>query len=254
MSGARFLAVAVLAMVVAGFATPARPVKAQPADACAVPPDLLASTRDLPHAARAVRDRKALRVLVVGTASSTMGGTSSRDAGYPAKLQAALHAGLPGVAVLVQTRGGRGLTTAELGLVVAEGLAEFAPDVVLWQTGTVDAVRGIDPDGFAVDLQAGVERAAAAGTDLVLIDPQFSRTARATLNLAPYRAAMEAVAASSDAALFRRYELMRHWAEAGLIDLERAPRSDWRRLADQLHACLGKALAENLLDGIRQAR
>lgn len=223
-------------------------------DTCAAPPEMLASTHKLAHAARAVRERQVLRVLVVGTASSVMGGTSSGAAGYPAKLQAALAAGLPGLAVQVQTRGGRGMTAAELGVVLADGLVEFSPHVVLWQTGTVDAVRGIDPDGFAADLQAGAERTAASGTDLVMIDPQFSRAARASLNLAPYRAAMETLAGSSDAALFRRYDLMRHWAESGQIDLERAPRPEWRRTADMLHACLGKALAANLLDGMRQAR
>jgi hypothetical protein len=250
MNGARHMAGVLLALLAASLplSAPAAP------DSCAAPPELMASSHKLVHAARAVRERQMLRVLVVGTASSVMGGTSSGAAGYPAKLQSALEARLPGLAVQVQTRGGRGMTAGELGSVMSDGLAEFSPHVILWQTGTVDAVRGIDPDGFAADLQQGAERAAAAGTDLVMIDQQFSRAARASLNFAPYRAAMETLAGSSDAALFRRYDLMRHWAENGQIDLERAPRPDWRRTTDMLHACLGKALATNLLDGIRQAR
>ncbi len=250
MNGAGLLAGGLLALLAASLKLPAL---AAP-EPCAAPPELLASSHKLAHAARAVRERQALRVLVVGTASSILGGTSSGAASYPAKLETALEAGLPGLDVQVQTRGGRGMTATELGVVLADGLAEFSPHVILWQTGTVDAVRGIDPDSFAAELQAGAERAAAAGTDLVLIDQQFSRAARASLNFAPYRTAMETLAGSSDAALFRRYDLMRHWAENGQVDVERAPRPEWRRTTDMLHACLGKALAANLLDGMRQAR
>jgi lysophospholipase L1-like esterase len=224
------------------------------AEPCAAPSELLASSDALRHVARAAIDRKSIRVLVVGSASSTTGGTTTQAAGYPARMEAALAAKLPGVAITVQTRGGRGMTAAELAPLIQDGLAEFHPDLVIWQTGTVDAVRGIDPDQFAATLEAGLYKAAAAGTDLMLIDQQFSRAARASLNFAPYRAAMEAAAAGTDATFFRRYDLMRHWAEAGQIDLERAARIDWQKTADLLHGCLGKALAASILDGMRQTR
>jgi acyl-CoA thioesterase-1 len=249
MNGVRAWLGGALALLVFGAST--MPAASEP---CAAPPELLSSSDALRYVARAAIDRKSIRILVVGSASSTLGGTTSQAAGYPARMEAALAAKLPGVTITVQTRGGRGLTAADLAPLIQDGLAEFLPDLVIWQTGTVDAVRGLDPDQFAAALEAGLGKAAAAGTDLMLIDQQFSRAARASLNFAPYRAAMEAAAAGTDASFFRRYDLMRHWAEAGQIDLERAPRADWQKTADLLHGCLGKALAASILDGMRQTR
>ncbi len=63
---------------------------------------------------------------------------------------------------------------------------------------------------------------------------------------------MESAALSgATAMLFRRYDLMRFWAATGQIDVERAARSDWKKEADALHACLARKLAETITDGIR---
>lgn len=224
------------------------------ADACDAPAEIAATTGPLRFAARAVTQRRALRVLVVGSASTTQGGTSTPAAAYPARLEEALRAAFPSVEVTVQTRGGRGLSNADLALLMDAGINQFRPDLVVWQTGTVDAVAGTDPDEFAATLRGGAERAAAARADMILMDPQFTRVGRATLNYAPYRQAMEALAYSTDVLLVRRYDLMKHWSETGQIDLERAPRRDWPRLADQLHGCLAGVLARSITQGVREAR
>jgi hypothetical protein len=57
--------------------------------------------------------------------------------------------------------------------------------------------------------------------------------------------------AAPNGMLFRRYDLMRHWAETGQVDVERAPRAAWPRETDRLHACLGLALAETIALGMR---
>ena len=137
-----------------------------------------------------------------------------------------------------------------------ERIVALGPTVaVVWQTGTVDAVRGVDPDAFFDTLTAGIDAASDAGADVMLMDMQFSRFGRATVNYGPYREAMEGVVAGSERAwLFPRYELMRHWAEAGQIDLEQVPRSAWIAEADMLHACLGKALAAAIAQGLRRSQ
>lgn len=230
------------------------PLPAAAIDACDAPAELAATTGPLRHVAKALADRRALRVLVVGSASTTQGGTSTPAAAYPAKFEAALRAAFPATEVTVQVRGGRGLSSAELAGLIEGGIAQFRPDLVVWQTGTVDAVAGTDPDEFTATLRASAERAAASRADMILMDPQFTRMGRATLNYAPYRQAMEAVSYSTDVLLVRRYDLMKHWSETGQIDLERAPRRDWPRLADQLHACLAAVLARSVTQGVREAR
>ena len=121
--------------------------------------------------------------------------------------------------------------------------------LVLWQTGTVEAVRGLQPDGMLDVLHAGAERVRDAGGDLVLIDPQFSRFLRANTDLDPYENVMQQVATMPGVALFHRFDLMRAWANDGRIDLERTPKADRDKALEELNVCLGKALARFVLSG-----
>ncbi|MCU0987882.1 MAG: hypothetical protein MUC89_23660 [Acetobacteraceae bacterium] len=250
MIGPRALAAALAVLAIAAMPSPATAV----ADRCAAPAEFSLASGALPHVAEAVNARGALRVLIIGTGSSTQGGTSVQAASYPRRLEKDLTATFPGLSVTVQTRGGRGLTAAMLLPVLKDGLREFGPDLVIWQSGTVDAVRGLDPDGYANVIAEGAEKALAQGADVVLMDMQFSRFSRAAVNYGPYRHALEAAAAANTGVIgFPRYELMRFWAASGQIDVERAPRPEWLAQTDILHACLSRKLAELIRDGVRQA-
>jgi acyl-CoA thioesterase-1 len=121
--------------------------------------------------------------------------------------------------------------------------------LVLWQTGTVEAVRGLQPDGMLDLLHQGAEHVRDAGGDLVLIDPQFSRFLRANTDLDPYENVMQQVATMPGVALFRRFDLMRSWADTGRIDLEHTQQADRDTALDELNRCLGKALARLVLNG-----
>lgn len=250
MIGSRTLMAALVVLAVAAEPPPANAL----ADRCAAPAEFSLATGALPHTAEAVKIRRTLRVLIVGTASSTQGGTSVQAASYPQRLEKDLTALFPALSVTVQTRGGRGLTAAMMLPLLVDGLDQFTPDLVIWQSGTVDAVRGLDPDGYGSVITEGAEKALARRADMVLMDMQFSRFSRAALNYGPYRHALEAVAAANTGVIaFSRYELMRFWAASGQIDVERAPRPEWQAQTDLLHACLARKLAELIRDGVRQA-
>jgi hypothetical protein len=49
--------------------------------------------------------------------------------------------------------------------------------------------------------------------------------------------------------LFRRFDVMRSWAEDGAIDLERVGRGDRARTMAMLNTCLGDTLARFVLNG-----
>ena len=161
----------------------------------------------------------------------------------------ALHAALPSVEFRLTVRGGRGMTAEEMLPLLEAALKQQHYPLVLWQTGTVEAVRGLRPDGMLEVLHTGAERVREAGGDLVLIDPQFSRFLRANTDLDPYRGVMQQVATMPGVALFHRFDLMRAWANDGRIDLEHAPKADRDKALDELNACLGKALARFVLSG-----
>ena len=76
---------------------------AEKADVCAVPGYLMFGDSPLERVKAAVTKDKSLKILVLGTTSSTLPGAEGAKYAYPARLEAALRRRLPGVAVTVVT-------------------------------------------------------------------------------------------------------------------------------------------------------
>ncbi|MCC7427876.1 MAG: SGNH/GDSL hydrolase family protein [Alphaproteobacteria bacterium] len=244
---AALCALALLAGV--GASTPAL---AQNGDICAVPGELTSDDSPLPLASAALQRDNRLRVLVVGTASALGAGASAPEAAYPARLEAELRRRLPRAEVKVAARGGRGLQAEQMLELIDAEVATNPVDLVIWQSGTVDAVSNVDPDQFANALSTGILRLRVRGADTMLMDMQFSRFVRANVDYAPYLRAFRRVATQEDVIVFRRFDLMRHWAESEQIDLERARRSERERIVDQVHGCMARLLADMIQRGLRQ--
>jgi hypothetical protein len=141
------------------------------------------------------------------------------------------------------------MTAEDMLPLIEAALAAQHYQLVVWQTGTVEAVRGQRPDGMVAALQEGIEHARDAGADVVLVDPQFSRFFRAKVDLDPYETALQQVAAMPGVVLFRRFDLMQSWADDGDIDLERARQADRVKMMVLLNTCLGETLARFVLNG-----
>jgi acyl-CoA thioesterase-1 len=245
---------------------------------CMADIDLAGTVSALPRAAAALKSGT-LRVLAVGSATmfgpdaSLQAGTvtsqalarspgiasvppaqtldTATQAAFPFKMAAALKELVPGLQMDVVLRGGRGLSAADMLALLRTELKNGPYQLVLWQTGTVEAVRNSPPGEFAQVLSEGAEAVEGAGADLVLIDPQYSRFLQTNSNLDPYDQALQQTAALPGVMLFHRFELMRAWASDGVIDLERTPRPDRRKTVELLHACLGTHLARLVLAGTR---
>ena len=218
---------------------------ARAATYCPVSADLLDPVT-LPNSAKAV-SRGHLAALVVGSASVTGPGGSGPAASYPRQLESMLRAGLPGVRVEVSVRGSRGSTAEVQAALITEALSQSRYQLVIWQVGTVEAVRGLDVADMVEVLQDGAALLRRSGTDLLLMDQQFSRFMRSNADVEPYREALRRVAAATGAGLFRRWDIMQAWAESDMVDAERAPRSQQVAEVDRLNECLAAALATFLL-------
>jgi hypothetical protein len=234
--------------VLGGFliAVPARAEEAPPS--CEVPDYLLASESALPKVEDAVKNRRSLDILVVGSRSSTIGPTtnSSDAAAYPGRLQAALKEKLPTVAVNLSVEIQAKKTAEE----VASGLSKLMegkkPILVIWQTGTVDAVRSVDPEDFRAAVDDGVVALQEAGADVVLMNPQYSPRTETMISVPPYLDNMRVVAQQHEVPLFDRFAIMRHWAESGEFDLFSAFHGV--ELAKRVHNCIGLALSQFIID------
>jgi hypothetical protein len=215
-------------------------------EACEASSYLLASEASLARVADAVKISKRLDILVVGSASSLLAVPDGAKASYPARLEAALREKLSGISVNVTTVIQVKKTAEE----VAQGLAKLAkerkPTLIIWQTGTVDALRSVDPDDFRAAIDNGLTALADAGTDVVLMNLQYSPRMENMISVTPYVDNMRVSAEEHNVPLFDRFAMMRDWNESGRIDLSNPSHSF--ALAKQVHDCLGQTLAAFIVD------
>jgi hypothetical protein len=225
--------------------------------ACDMPPELIAPDEKLPHVAAALT-KGSVAILALGSGSTVgdAGGANgpalafhAPDASFPHRMIDALQALRPGVQFQISVQGGRNMTADMMLPILQRELAAHHYDLVLWQTGTVEAVHGLRTDGLREVLQDGADTAAASGVDLVLIDPQFSRFLRANADISPYETVLQQISGSAGVTLFRRFDLTQLWVGNGQIDLERASRDQRDATIALLNTCLGDALARYVLPG-----
>jgi len=211
---------------------------------CEVPAYLLSSESSLPKVAEAVKSGKPLNILVIGSRSSTI--ASSEASAYPARLQAMLKEKLPSNPISLSVELQTAKTAAEAAATLVKLVEAKNPTLVIWQTGTVDAVRSIDPDDFRSALDEGVVALQNAGTDVVLINLQYSPRTETMISAPPYLDSMRVVAQQHDIPLFDRFAMMHHWNDSGDFDLFST--SHGTDLAKRVHDCLGRALSTFVID------
>ena len=183
---------------------------------CRVAAHLVERDYLLPHVARALA-AKQLNVLVVGAGSSLLPGQHGAENAYPARLQIALAEKLSGVAVKVTTDVQTRRTAAEMVKTLVPALTAAKPALMVWQTGTVDAMKSIDTDQFSAALERGINIARSAGADVVLINAQYSPRTESMIALGTYAENMRWVALQQEVPLFDRFSIMKLWADLGTV-------------------------------------
>ncbi len=233
--------------LLAGLATADVTRAEDPPRTCDVPAYLLTTESVLPKVADAVRNARPLTILVVGSRSSTI--TSSEASAYPAKLQAALKERLPSIAINLSVELHPGKTAEDIDANLLKLMESKKPTLVVWQTGTVDAMRSVDPDDFRGAVDEGLVALQKAGADVVLVNLQYSPRTETIISAPPYLDNMRVVAQQHGVPLFDRFSIMRHWNDAGDFDLFSTFHGT--DMAKRVHACLGRALAKFVLDAAR---
>jgi len=220
-------------------------------DTCEAGTGLVPAEATLPRAAAALGERHSLDIVVLGTGSSALPGPAGDRAAYPARLQAALGQLLPGIALKVVPDIKARQTAAEMMEQEWQRIAEQRPALVIWQSGTVDAIKGVDPDEFRATLNQGVEMLQAQGVDVVLMNMQYSPRTDAMISIDAYADNMRWVALQHDVPLFDRFALMKHWTETGTFDLYDAGKNT--DTAERVHDCIGRLLAGLIAAAVKQA-
>jgi GDSL-like Lipase/Acylhydrolase family len=216
---------------------------------CSVPASFYDAEPTLPKTAMAIANRQPVSIVALGGASTLGRAAGSPDLAWPARLATALASRFPAARVTVDNRAVARQTAQEMASRLEREVNPLKPTLVIWETGTMDAVQGTDLDEFRQTLQDGIDRLRASGAEIVLMDMQFSRQTHAVINFDRYESVLREVTDANEVPLFRRYDIMRHWAENGLFDLITADHDKLQLVASRLYDCIGRAVADFITRG-----
>ena len=219
---------------------------------CKVASHLVQAEYPLRRVAAAVDKARQLDVAVVGAGSSTLIGPGGNDLAYPARLQAILAKQLPGVKTKVVTNVKPRRSATEMAEGFEKLLIDEKPALVIWQSGTVDAITGVDPEEYRATLDEGIDTLKGGGADVVLMNMQYSPRTESMIAIHAYADSMRLVSQQREVPLFDRFAVMKYWSEVGTFDLYAATRK--LEMAARIHECIAQFLADLIHDGIRLSR
>jgi len=219
---------------------------AQPLPGCEVPESLIFAENDLARVTNQINNHHRLEISVVGSASSALSGPDGARFAYPAQLEQALKERLPGDEIKVNAHVPSGQTTADMVTALPKILADDRPTLVIWQAGTVDALRGVEPEEFRTSLDQGLDAIAAADAEAIMMNMQYSPRTESMLGVTPFADVMHWVAEQRNVVLFDRLGIMRYWSDEGVFDLYAA--TNGYAMARRVHECIGRALAAQIIN------
>jgi lysophospholipase L1-like esterase len=195
-------------------------------------------------------------VIVAFGSSSTSGyGTTSQEYTYPNRLAAQLHRKYPKADITVINRGVGGEDAPEMMKRLQAAVLDMKPDLVIWQVGTNAVLRNLDPTETAKLVEEGVERIQAAGSDLVLVDPQYSpRVAERAESANKMVKLLGRVAELRHVGFFPRFEVMRDWHERQAIPIDDFVIADGLHMNDWGYACFAQLLGDDIIKSVGQIK
>jgi hypothetical protein len=128
---------------------------------------------NLPNAAKALRDRKQLRVLALG---STPLNSRDQAQGHYALVEKVIESSLKGVEVEIVDRGVSGELARDGAERIKTEVALLNPDLVFWQVGVADALALTPADELKATLSRTVRWLKAHNIDVVLIGLRYQRS------------------------------------------------------------------------------
>ena len=204
----------------------------------------------LPRTAGRLKAGDSLRMVAVGSSSTTGLWVLSPTATYPEVLRRELARLRPAARLEI-------INSGRIGETVTGSMARFerdvlahGPDLVIWQLGTNDVAWGGSADGLKDRVAAGVRTLKAGGCDVILMDLQYAPIVLAASHHSVMQAIIAEVARSERVGLFPRFDLMRRSIDAGLPS---GALVSWDGLHNSAagYDCVGRALARAIHAGAR---
>src|SRR6185312_817978 len=209
----------------------------------------------LPHVAGKLVAGKPVVIVAFGSSSTAGFGASSPDFNYPNRLAAQLKRHYPTADITVINAGVGGEDAPEMMKRLQTAVIDRKPDLVIWQVGTNAVLRDLDPVETGKLVEDGVARIQAAGSDVVLVDPQYSpRVTERGERASRMVRLLGKVAALRHVGIFPRFEVMRDWHEKQALPVENFVIADGLHMNDWGYACFAQLLGDDIIQSVGQIK
>jgi acyl-CoA thioesterase I len=233
-----------VAVLLLGAVAPAAAV--HPALRCTAPDGVTRFKVTLPHTARAIRRGEALVIVAIGSSSTQGVGASDQARTYPALLAEELRRRWPRLALTVVSKGIGGETAEQMLARFTRDVLPYRPQLVIWQTGSNEALVSQDVQGYENTVREGIARLKATDVDVVLMDPQYAPRVLGRPQHQPIVDTIGRVANDLNVAVFRRFAVMRQWVTSGEYRMEDILSRDQLHMNDASYHCIARLLADSL--------
>jgi lysophospholipase L1-like esterase len=222
---------------------------------CLPPKGGAKSMGSLPHVASRLAAGQPVVIVAFGSSSTQGYGSSSPEFTYPNRLAAQLRRQYPAADITVLNRGKGGEDAPEMLKRLQAEVIDLHPDLVIWQVGTNAVLRNLDPDETAKLVEDGVAHIQTAGSDVVLVDPQYSpRVTERADRASKMVKLLGKVAELRHVGIFPRFEVMRDWHERQAIPIDNFVISDGLHMNDWGYACFAQLLGDDIIASVGQLK
>jgi lysophospholipase L1-like esterase len=207
----------------------------------------------LPHIAGKLASRRPVVIVAFGSSSTLGYGATSPKYTYPNRLAAQLRRQYPTAQIKVINAGIGGEDAPEMTKRLKSAVIDLRPDLVIWQVGTNAVLHHLDPGETAKLVQQGVARIQAAGSDVVLVDPQYSPAMTAhPESIGRIVKLLARVAQLRHIGIFPRFEVMREWHSEQDLPINSFVIADGLHMNDWGYACFAQLLGDDIIESVGQ--
>lgn len=165
-----------------------------------------ATESPLPNVAAALQRKKKIKILAIGAASTA--GMGNVRGGYQAQLRKLIADAAKGVEVEIVNRGVSGELAAPAAQRLRVQVGLTAPDLVLWQVGTNDALSYVEVERVEEVVRETVRWLKDHKVDVVLVGLQYVSGMARDSHYQAIRLALRRIAQEENVIIVRRYEAM----------------------------------------------
>ena len=222
---------------------------------CQSPKGVSKAMGSLPQVARKLIAGEPVLIIAFGSSSTQGYGSTATEYTYPHRLAAQLKRHYPTADITVVNRGKGGEDAPEMMRRLQTEVIDAKPDLVIWQVGTNAVLRNLDLAETAKLIEDGVTRIQATGSDIVLIDPQYSpRVNERAENTSKMIKVLNKVAELRKIGIFPRFEVMRDWHEKQSIPFDTFVIADGLHMNDWGYACFAQLLGDDIIRSVGQIK